>query len=60
MLLNAAAFEGIAAQVRADVQRRLIIDEMLDGFAEVHPDSRIAYWRHPRAGTPGGPSVCCR
>jgi 1,2-beta-oligoglucan phosphorylase len=49
----AAAFEAIAAQVRADFQRLLIIDETLAGFAYVYPDGHIDYWLHPRDGNTG-------
>lgn len=45
---QAAAFEAIAAQVRADFQRLLIVDGTLAGFAYVHPDGHIDYWLHPR------------
>jgi cellobiose phosphorylase len=44
----AAAFEAIAAHVREDFQRLLIIDETLAGFAYVHPDGHIDYLLHPR------------
>ncbi len=44
----AAAFEAIAAQVRQDFQRLLIIDDTLAGFAYVHPDGHLDYWLHPR------------
>jgi cellobiose phosphorylase len=49
----AAAFETIAADVREDFQRLLIIDETLPGFAYVHPDGHIDYWLHPRDGNTG-------
>jgi cellobiose phosphorylase len=49
----AAAFEAIATQVREDFQRLLIIDEMLAGFAYVHPNGRIDYWLHPRDANTG-------
>jgi cellobiose phosphorylase len=44
----AEAFEAVAAQVREDFQRRLIVDETLAGFAYVHPDGHIDYLMHPR------------
>jgi cellobiose phosphorylase len=50
---RAAAFEASAAQVRADFQRLLIIDETLAGFAYVHPNGRLEYWLHPRDGHMG-------
>jgi 1,2-beta-oligoglucan phosphorylase len=49
----ATAFEAIAAQVREEFQRLLIIDETLAGFAYFHPDGRIDYWLHPRDGNTG-------
>jgi cellobiose phosphorylase len=50
---RAAAFEASAAQIRADFQRLLIIDETLAGFAYVHPNGRLEYWLHPRDGHTG-------
>jgi len=44
----AAGFEAMAARVRADFQRLLIVDDTLAGFAYVHPDGRIDYWLHPQ------------
>jgi cellobiose phosphorylase len=49
----AAECEASAAQVRADFQRLLIVDETLAGFAYFHPDGRIDYWLHPRDGNTG-------
>jgi 1,2-beta-oligoglucan phosphorylase len=43
-----AALEAVAAKVREDFQRLLIVDETLAGFAYVHADGRIEYWLHPR------------
>jgi 1,2-beta-oligoglucan phosphorylase len=50
---QAADFEAIAAHVREDFQRLLIIDETLAGFTYFHPDRRIDYWLHPRDGHTG-------
>ncbi|HEY7495490.1 MAG TPA: hypothetical protein VIH59_30840, partial [Candidatus Tectomicrobia bacterium] len=49
----AAEFEASAAQVRADFQRRLIVDETLTGFAYFHADGRIDYLLHPGDGNTG-------
>jgi len=49
----AAEFEASAAQVRADFQRLLIVDETLTGFAYFHPDDRVEYLLHPRDGNSG-------
>jgi cellobiose phosphorylase len=49
----ATEFEAIAARVRADFQRLLIVDETVAGFAYVHPDGRIDYLLHPRDANTG-------
>ena len=49
----AAAFAASAAQVRADFQRLLMVDETLAGFAYFHPDGRIDYLLHPGDGNTG-------
>jgi cellobiose phosphorylase len=48
-----ADFAARAAQVRADFQRLLIVDETLAGFASFHPDGRIDYLLHPRDRSTG-------
>jgi cellobiose phosphorylase len=49
----AAACEAIAAYVRADFQRLLIVDDTLAGFAYFHADGRIDYLLHPRDSNTG-------
>jgi cellobiose phosphorylase len=50
---RAADFEAGAGRVRADLQRLLMVDKTLTGFAYFHPDGRIDYLLHPRDGNTG-------
>lgn len=45
---TAAALAGEAAAVRADMERWLMPDGTLAGFAYFHPDGRVEYLLHPR------------
>ena len=50
---RAAGLETMAAEVREEFQRRLIVDETLTGFAYFHDDGRVDYLLHPRDRTTG-------
>lgn len=50
---QAAGYEAMAADVRADFQRLLIVDDVLAGFAYFHGDGRIDYLLHPRDRSTG-------
>ena len=45
--------EDVAAQVREDFQRLLIVDDVLAGFAYFKDDGRIDYLLHPRDSATG-------
>ena len=49
----AAGFEANADHIREDMQRLLIVDQTLAGFAYFHADGRIDYLLHPRDGNTG-------
>ena len=50
---DALRLEAIAPCIAADLQRLLIVDDTLAGFAYFHPDERIDYLLHPRDGDTG-------
>ena len=45
---RAAEFEVLAAAVREEFQRHLIVDETITGLAYFHEDGRLDYLLHPR------------
>jgi 1,2-beta-oligoglucan phosphorylase len=50
---RAKEFEAMAADVRKEFQRYLLVDDILTGFAYFHDDGRIDYLLHPRDGSTG-------
>jgi cellobiose phosphorylase len=49
----AVAFAALAAEVRKDFQRLLIVDGTLAGFAYFHEDGHLEYLLHPRDSATG-------
>jgi cellobiose phosphorylase len=49
----AAHYEAMAAQVREDFQRLLVVDDVLAGFAYFKSDGSIDYLLHPRDAATG-------
>jgi cellobiose phosphorylase len=45
---RAKEFEAMAAEVRNEFQRHLMVDGILTGFAYFHEDGRVDYLLHPR------------
>jgi cellobiose phosphorylase len=50
---RAREFEDMAAQVRKDFLRYLLVDDTLTGFAYFREDGRVDYLLHPRDGSTG-------
>jgi cellobiose phosphorylase len=50
---SAAHYAAMAAQVREDFQRLLVVDDVLAGFAYFQDDGRIDYLLHPRDSATG-------
>jgi cellobiose phosphorylase len=50
---RAEVFSAMATEVRVELQRRLLVDDVLTGFAYFHGDDRVDYLVHPRDRTTG-------